>query len=150
MNKKNKKKNVFATFVILAVIVGLLGFNSFSAFFTGKTDTVSTRDLAMSCTLDMYTKFHIHPHLMILVNGEQQVIPANTGINPGCMHPLHTHDDTGTVHVESPEERDFTLGDFFAVWGKTFTKDQILDSKIDASHTITMLVDGSASDQYDN
>ena len=30
---------------------------------------------------------------------------------------LHTHDASGIVHIESPDKRDYTLGQFFDVWG---------------------------------
>jgi sulfur carrier protein ThiS len=33
------------------------------------------------------------------------------------MSPLHTHDGTGTIHVESSVNRDYTLGEFLDVWG---------------------------------
>lgn len=32
------------------------------------------------------------------------------------MSPLHTHDSSGTIHVESSIERDYTLGEFLDVW----------------------------------
>lgn len=114
------------------------------------TSNESTRDLAMSCTTDMATQFHIHPVLHIVVNDSPVEIPANIGISPVCMHPLHTHDNTGTIHVESPIKRDFTLSDFFAVWDKEFNRNQILDNKVDANHIITMTVNGSSSDQFEN
>jgi hypothetical protein len=41
------------------------------------------------------------------------------------ISPLHTHDTTGVIHVESPTVRDFTLGEFFGVWGLRFTTDCI-------------------------
>lgn len=31
--------------------------------------------------------------------------------------PLHTHDDSGTIHVESSTNRNYRLGEFFKVWG---------------------------------
>lgn len=31
--------------------------------------------------------------------------------------PLHTHDDRGTIHVESTVNRKYTLGEFLNVWG---------------------------------
>lgn len=98
----------------------------------------------------MFTTFHIHPHLQIIINGQQQDIPANIGITLACMHPIHTHDASGTLHVESPEPKDFTLADFFAVWGKTFTQNQIFDSAIDSSHIIKVTVNGSPVDTYEN
>jgi hypothetical protein len=31
--------------------------------------------------------------------------------------PLHTHDTSGIIHVESPTVRSFTLGEFVDLWG---------------------------------
>ena len=31
---------------------------------------------------------------------------------------LHTHDASGIIHVESPDERPYTLGNFFDIWGQ--------------------------------
>ena len=116
-----------------------------------KSSSIKTnREVALVCTTDMATQFHIHPHLEIIINSQPQEIPANIGINAACMHPIHTHDNSGTLHIESPEKRDFTLADFFAVWGKTFTKDQILDYKADASHTIRETVNGTEVKDYEN
>ena len=110
----------------------------------------TTREVALLCTLDMYTKFHIHPILKIVINGVNQVIPANIGINTLCMHSIHTHDATGTLHVEAPTKKDFTLGDFFAVWEKQFNSSQILDSKVDGTHAIVVTVNGKTVDTYEN
>lgn len=86
----------------------------------------TNREVALRCTTDMATQFHIHPQLKIMINGAPQEVPANIGIGARCMNALHTHDASGTIHVESPEKRDFTLADFFAVWGKPFSQDQII------------------------
>lgn len=130
------------------VIVGLLVWGKFTSEIAHSK--ISNRDVALICTTDMATQFHIHPHLEIVISGQRQVIPANIGISASCMHPLHTHDASGTLHVESPEARDFTLSDFFAVWGKTFNKDQILDSKVDDTHVIRVMVNGQAVNTYEN
>src|SRR5947209_1562386 len=45
---------------------------------------------------------HIHPHLTILINGQDQVIPAGIGVEASGDLPMHTHDDSGTIHIESP------------------------------------------------
>ncbi|MBI4085907.1 MAG: hypothetical protein HY433_01535 [Candidatus Liptonbacteria bacterium] len=149
---KNKRNKTILTIVLaVAAGFGLLGFGSIKQFFGGSSGAlVSTRSLAMGCTLDMYTRFHIHPRLRIVINGAEQIIPASIGVSPSCMHPLHTHDTIGTIHIESPEQRDFTLGDFFAVWNKPFDKSQVLDYKADATHEIVMAVGGQPSDAYEN
>ncbi len=95
--------------------------------------------------------FHIHPHLSITVNGENQVIPKGVGVaSPTCIRPLHTHETDGVLHVEFEYKRDFTLAEFFQVWGKTFTKDQILDFKKDATHDLTLTVDGLPTQDFEN
>ena len=110
----------------------------------------SSRDVALSCTTDMATQFHIHPKLSIIIDGATQAIPENIGVKNNCMNPLHTHDASGMIHVESPVQKDFTLGDFFAVWGKTFSKDQILDTVVTTPAKLTVRVNGTSVDTYEN
>lgn len=63
------------------------------------------------------TVLHIHQHLDVFDNGKRVTVPAGIGIGDTFISPLHTHDTSGVVHVESPTIRPFTLGEFFAVWG---------------------------------
>jgi hypothetical protein len=90
---------------------------------------------------------HYHPRLTIIINGQQQVIPADIGIpldsngNPAGYYPIHTHDASGTIHVESPVAgHTFFLHDFFDVWGMPFDQTHILDFHTPASNPITMTV----------
>jgi hypothetical protein len=73
----------------------------------------------------MGTRLHIHQHLDVYVHGRHVTVPEGVGIGiPGpqvFFSPLHTHDPTGVVHVESPVVKPFTLGQFMAVWGVRFT-----------------------------
>jgi hypothetical protein len=64
------------------------------------------------------TVVHIHQHLDLYVSGRRVTVPANIGIDPGhFFSPLHTHDTSGIIHVESATQSAFSLGQFFAVWG---------------------------------
>jgi hypothetical protein len=62
---------------------------------------------------------HIHAHLDVIVDGNAVPVPAYIGID--LIHqritPLHTHDFSGIVHIESPDQSQFTLGQFFTEWG---------------------------------
>jgi hypothetical protein len=62
---------------------------------------------------------HIHQHLDLFSGRRQVTVPANIGIDASGTYlaALHTHDNTGIVHVESPTAASYTLGQFFAVWG---------------------------------
>jgi len=100
--------------------------------------------------------FHWHPQLTITINGQAVTIPANIGIDSALwqdhsldqygmegMAPLHTHDALGTIHEESRVLRDYTLGDFFRIWGKTFDAQQVLGHQAQSGHRVWMVVDGS-------
>lgn len=75
-------------------------------------------------------KTHTHSHLSLFYQGAQIAIPYGIGIikpfdvRKGFVEMgkgyywLHTHDASGIVHVESPDSRPFTLGNFFNVWGQ--------------------------------
>jgi hypothetical protein len=65
---------------------------------------------------------HIHAHLDIVVNGKRKPVPASIGIfDSQFLTELHTHDASGIMHVEAPTRREFTLGEFFGVWGVRLT-----------------------------
>src|SRR5260370_6670905 len=88
---------------------------------------------------------HIHPHLSILVNGQDQVISANIGVVASGDLPMHTHDDSGTIHIESPVAQDFTLQNFFTVWGQSFSSKNFLGNPVNAGHPLVMTVNGQVS-----
>ena len=113
-----------------------------------KTDR-TTREVAVACDPEMGQAFHIHPTLQIMVNGENVPLTPDIGISQTCMTAIHTHGTDGVIHVESPEKRDFTLGDFFAVWGQPFSKNEILTYKADATHRVRIMVNGVEVDTYE-
>ncbi len=94
----------------------------------------------ISCSANEQTLFHNHAHLTIFVNGQERQIPQSIGIPGGqaeqsqhgpfivtgnCFYWLHTHAMDGIVHIESPVQRTFTLGNFFDVWGQPLGPNQV-------------------------
>jgi hypothetical protein len=63
--------------------------------------------------------FHIHALLHIYVAGLLVPLAANIGLDPAknLQSSLHTHDRTGIIHMEASHPYNYTLGDFFSVWG---------------------------------
>jgi hypothetical protein len=63
---------------------------------------------------------HYHAHLTLLRDGRKVTVPAFIGIDQQhqCLYWLHTHDTSGIVHIESPDARTYTLGQFFDIWGR--------------------------------
>ena len=91
----------------------------------------------ITCDTSEQLLFHIHAHLAIYAGGKQELLPAGVGIGPplgiengfvvsgSCFSWLHTHDQTGVIHIESPINRVYTTGDFFAVWGQPLAASQV-------------------------
>jgi hypothetical protein len=84
--------------------------------------------------------FHIHAHLAIFVNGAARQVPFGVGIagaqaqgtpqgpfvsNGGCFYWLHSHAADGIIHIESPQQRTFTLGNYFDIWGQPLSPTQV-------------------------
>jgi hypothetical protein len=86
----------------------------------------------------------MHPILNATLDGKSLIIPTGIGINITLwndhsldkygmqpmkmtmkdtnmimqgMSPLHTHDSSGVIHLESNEFRNYTLGQFLQIWG---------------------------------
>lgn len=90
------------------------------------------------------TALHIHQHLDIIINGKAVALPNGIGINQsaGFISPIHVHDDTGVIHVESPVIETFTLGQFFDIWGVQFTEQSIGGYSVDANNSLKVFVNG--------
>jgi hypothetical protein len=70
---------------------------------------------------------HQHSLIQVYVEGKPVVIPAGIGVNTvgtqadQFISAIHTHDASGIVHIESPDTRTYTVGQFFDVWGVRLT-----------------------------
>ena len=90
------------------------------------------------------SRLHTHEHLDLFVNGQTVPVPANIGNEePTFISPLHTHDTSGVIHIESPRVQTFTLGQFFDVWGLRFTKDALGGYTTNASSSLAVYVNGT-------
>jgi hypothetical protein len=94
----------------------------------------------IGCQSSEQTIFHIHAHLTIFVHGSARQVPAGIGVPSAeaestpqgpfiaagtCFYWLHTHAADGIIHIESPVQRTFTLGNFFDLWGQALGPDQV-------------------------
>ena len=97
--------------------------------------------------------YHIHAHLQVYVNGAPRSLPPAIGmVDPvaqqtpvgpfygaqGCYYWLHTHASDGIIHIESPTQRIYTLGDFFDEWHQPLSSSQVAA----ASGTVVAFVNG--------
>ena len=94
----------------------------------------------ISCQTSEQVVYHIHAHLTIFVNGQPRQVPYGVGIGPplqynttngtfvnggSCFYWLHTHAADGILHIESPTQTTYTLGQFFDVWGQPLKAGQV-------------------------
>jgi len=91
----------------------------------------------VECHTAEQLNYHVHSHLDIFVNGVQEQIPSNIGIlsSPSCLYWLHTHTNDGIIHVEAPEARQFTLGQFLDIWKQTSNSTALFNSVSNMSVT---------------
>lgn len=114
-----KKKNLIIGFVVV-VLLGVLLYFSASMQTSGTLVMVGTTNVACLPNGHQQLAVHIHPKLSITVDGVPEVIPANIGVTQTCMAEIHTHDATGSIHVETATAdrvEQLSFDDFFAVWG---------------------------------
>jgi hypothetical protein len=99
----------------------------------------------ISCDAMEGSRIHIHQHLTILDHGHPVTIPLNVGrpVEKGCLYWVHTHTPDGVIHIEAPQFRPFTLGDFFAVWGEPLTRTQASSAHAAKGQTLRVWVNGS-------
>ena len=90
--------------------------------------------------------YHIHAHLAIYVNGKSMTVPAGVGITTpwqtqtepdgslwidsgSHFYYLHTHTTDGIIHIESPTQTSYKLGQFFAEWNQPLSTAQVGPNK---------------------
>jgi len=171
--KRKRQQRTVVSIIIVAVLISVIGVGVWALSRSPPGPNFPFQCLAENTTL------HVHPWLRIWIetipgNKYNVTIPLAIGIlNPqisngeagggSCFEPLHTHDSTGIIHVESARITDtYTLGDFFDVWKATpsygtvnvsglgdlpvvFNSTDILGFRPDQTHTLSLLVDQGQS-----
>jgi hypothetical protein len=151
----------------LLVVVALLVVVTVVIVAYSTSQSGSTSKYPFPCLANESLFFHVHPWLRIVINGQNVTIPQYVGVeNPNgpntCFEPMHTHDASGIIHIESPTNTNYTLGDFFKIWNATyqtitlngvqhpivFNQTDILGYKADATHRVVLLVNGNPSTAY--
>jgi hypothetical protein len=107
--------------LVFLVVAGLIGI---------ARATSPTVD-GIPCEFGEGAGYHVHAHLTIVLAGSGKLVhpPANTGIETLhlCLFWLHTHDDSGIIHIEAPHKISLTLGQFFDIWGQPLSRSRVWD-----------------------
>lgn len=122
--------------------------NGQSTFLAGRQNGAKGQTVdGIQCNGNEQLVSHYHAHLAIFSSGQPLAVPQGIGmVGPlfeeptpygpfvfpesgpeqgGCIYWVHTHDQTGMIHMELPAEFTVTLGDFFDLWGQPLSAKQV-------------------------
>jgi hypothetical protein len=134
VQRQRRRQRTFTLMLIGAVLVAIIVGGVY--FLTHQTSSNLPPYLAECVNGSL--AYHSHAHLAITINGANQPVPGQIGINGACLHPLHTHSTDGVIHVEPDQNRTFLLSDFFLVWGQPFNSTQLLSQKYTTGLSMTV------------
>ncbi len=141
---RQRRNRTIASLIVAVVLIAVIV--TAAAFLAPKTSLVPLPGYLDEC-VSSATAYHAHVYLTINISGTPMVIPGGTGIEGGCNRPIHTHSTDGVLHVETAEQRDYSLGDFLTIWGNSANDRSltILNStQVFTNHgTVTMTVNGT-------
>lgn len=165
LNQHNRTKHKARGLTVISlyslIAIGLTAFLAYSGVLGWLSQAVGPTSARESPNLGKEVIIHVHPRLEISIDGKLVTVPANIGIDPKLwkdrslerygmpmsdmrempyMSPLHTHDTSGTIHIESTVIREYTLGQFFDVWGVRFSESCIFDRCSDGKSNVVMFV----------
>jgi len=143
--KRKRRQRTITSITIAAILIAVIG--AAVIFLRPPPNAVPLPDYLSHCVLGGI--YHSHPNLTITINGASVPFPFNT-FDASCQQPIHTHNEPGVLHIETDQDRDYTLSDWFLLWGHyvnnanyaIFNSNQIFTNKVDSTHHITMTVNG--------
>jgi hypothetical protein len=135
-----RRRNRKYMMIIIPIIVGLAAAGAAGAAFYQAPQAAAIS--GVECNRNEFFNYHVHSHIDVFINGQEGEVPDNIGIlsSPSCLYWLHTHDNDGIIHVEAPQTREFTLGQFLDIWEQTRDSAGMFDSV--AGMNVTAYVDG--------
>ena len=143
--KRKHYKMLAAALVLAAIAVLAFRMSGTGQTFAGSEDVKKTASIPPI--------IHWHPRVFIFINGNQSIIPANIGIYNRGEAPIHTHDDSGILHIEQEFSAYETLklGYFFHdVWNQAFNSTCVFDYCTNSTHEISFWVNKKRNYYFDN
>ena len=124
--------------VALALVtVAVFAYVAYTRFHVSQV-RVSASASPVPCDGLEHTQVHYHAAIQILNQGQAVAIPTSVGRTAYCYYWLHMHTgEPGIIHVEAPNDRAFTLGDFFRVWAAWSGGQERIDSRHVSSLTLS-------------
>ena len=154
MNELSQNIMILSFIVCLVVVFGSAQY--YAVFGQNQNQSISKNGInnvtkpigGIQCDKIEHLVFHNHTKLVVKIQNKTQTIPGGLGILPNnCIFWLHTHDESGIIHIESPLKQTYTLGQFLAIW-KAFDSSSFVNnlSAVSSNNTINIFNNGTAVD----
>ena len=158
MNNKQKKgllKGIFLSLISIMTLSSVYYLNIDTETKEEVENEYLKSDICYYTLNGIKSDYHYHLYLNISINEERIEIPMKIGFEKNdkgetvFLHPIHTYDNSGRVHVETTKNNTAKLGFFFDIWGKEFSNNMILDYSIDEEHILEMTVNEEKVDTFE-
>ena len=148
-------KGLFLGFISIVILTSVYYLNIPDEDDTIENNKYLKSEICYYTLQGIKSDYHYHFQLNITINGERIEIPTNIGFEKDdngetlFLHPIHTYDNSGRVHVETTKNTTAKLGFFFDIWGEEFNSGKIQDHSVDDSHILEMTVNGQNVDTFE-
>lgn len=128
-------------FLLAGIGLAVSGIATILIMYQGLARTSDPNTFSLAEIHSVKMAMHDHVPIAVVKGGQQMEVPENIGIAPELWHdhsldsfgpatlsPMHTHDRSGTIHIESTAARQFTLGEFLRIWGIEDEVERVADA----------------------
>ncbi len=155
--KKNNEelvKALFLSLISILILSSVYYLNNPQENEDGKENDYLKSEICYYALNGIVADHHYHLQLNITIDDERIEIPMNIGFERDSegktifLHPIHTYDNSGRIHVETTKNATAKLGFFFDIWGKEFAENRILNYTADDEHSVEIYMNGNKIETY--
>ena len=153
--KNNYIKILFISLISLSVTLTVYHFNGTDNVEPENESSYFKSDICYYALNGIVADHHYHLQLNVTIDDERIEIPMNIGFerdsegNTIFLHPIHTYDNSGRIHVETSKNATAELGFFFEIWGKDFSKNKILNYTSNEDYNVKMFLNGKQVETFE-
>ena len=107
----DKKKKLIRSMIYLAVFAVSAGIVTNLV-----TQYTRAQDPIYQCIDSDNLPYQAYVNVFVNVDRQPMEVPVDIGITDDCLRPIHTHDNSGLVHIVFDSSYEFRLGHFLWYW----------------------------------
>jgi len=154
--KEDLIKGLFLSLISISILTGIFYLNVSEENKEETENNYLKSEICYYALNGIVADHHYHLQLNITIDENRIEIPMNIGFerdsegNTTFLHPIHTYDNSGRIHVETTKNATAKLGFFFDIWGKDFTENKILNYTSNDDYIIEIYMNGNKIDTYED